>query len=711
MSNRPQRLRRFVAVDLGRARLTAVGLTVGKRGVTVGAHLTQPIPDDVDPLDTEWIGKWMGRMLTNAGLGKGPLVFALARRTVSLKRMTLPTTVDSELPGMVAFRLRSELPFPPEDAAIDFSIVKQAEGQTELIAAALRREAMERLREIAHHAGRKVARITLRPLATAALLAEVERDLAGSVLAVDLRDFGELEVVVDWNGSLRFARGAEPHFLETPSGRSQRARELDLAEATAFRAPADARVARKAETGPSAGVVARRTGTGQRPGNHDDPEETATDFIFRDDDDLEHDGAANVRSGAGAHSDAPGSAQSANSGTPGASAGSSNGTAGSASPTAGADADAEADLALDHESAARIATEVRRSWMSYRVTDDAPDVQRIVVIGIDGLAGAVARRLRKELGRPAEVLLSRSGVSGETEDLGPAWPLVGVGLEYVEGRDPLDFAHPKKAPDLAAARIRVALVGLAALVCVGLFGWSLAQRQLDELQGEYDALVKEFSDLEPRVWDLRRRQVRLEHLERWEATSVDWLDHMAYIADRLPPADEAVLTGFAGSMEALGVDEGKFKTEDGVRRWSWSPAGQIVTLQFDGATTDRPVSDRLRSRFVDDATYIARSVGSDAPNKDPKYTASFGLRLQSAIRSPLAALRAAERSTGMTPSGPDADATAAARPGSDVPPNADRGVGPTGPGEVTADSAATAAADAAAAGTAAHEVALDAKGG
>ncbi|MFW5653574.1 MAG: hypothetical protein ACOC0P_05970, partial [Planctomycetota bacterium] len=432
---------------------------------------------------------------------------------------------------------------------------------------------------------------------------------------------------------LRFARGAEPSFIESQEHR-RRSRALDLAEATSF--------------------AKARQDNGDVDSDADDDtdvdDERAADLrrIYGSDDEpspLDADHEAGRPESADNDREQPATADR--------------------KQRHHDDADDDDDFDFDDDSVARIATEVRRSWMSYRVTDDAPDVERIVVIGIDGLAGAVARRLRSELGRPAEVLLSRSQVRGNVDELGPAWPLVGMALEYAEERDPLDFMHPKQPPDVAGMRRRIALGGVAAIFCLGLLGWTFAQREIQALETELATLEDEFGETYGRAWDLRRRMVRIEHLERWQSAGVSWLDHMAYIADRLPPADEVVLGGFSGSVDPEGIDEGRERTRDGVNQWEWADIRRTTTFQFDGATTERPVADRLRNRFVEDQYYLAQSVGSDSPNKDPKYRAAFGLRLFSGIDSPLSELRAAAESSGIS-AGDDSDAVASG-PGADAP--------------------------------------------
>jgi len=518
-----------VAIDLSQTRLIAVALTTKKDRVHVGNHISVPLPSDVDPLDDEWVGRWIGRTLSEAGLGRGPLVYVVPRVVVSMKRFRLPSVETDELPGMVRLKLLNQLPFEQDDTQIDYAIIQQRQGETEVIAVALRTSIIDRYTALAKAARRKIERIAFRPLATAALIAEHTEGVSGAILAVDIRDHHEIEVAVEWDGGLRFARG-----IDISSGvlSSQSVLEIDSEREGVI--PDDALSA------------------------SDTDEESITGL------------------------------------------------------------DALPEVSRNH--ANNIAREVHRSWMSYRVTEDAPEIQRVIIIGTDGLTGGVAEAVRHDLGKSTEVFLSRSKVTGNTDELGHAWSLVGAALEHFEGRDPIDFLNPKSPPN-TVKRKRIRWVGVAAAVVIvcGL-GWSIARKDLDNLKKRNQIAQQQCYDAAPADWDYQRERLRIEHLDRWESTSFDWLAHMQRMWEVIPSSDQAILNGFSVSMSKPRIQRIKGRSK-------WAMVEVAASFRFQGAAKNRSVADAIRSAFVDDPVYNTEPVSSDISGTDGKYPETFSLRL------------------------------------------------------------------------------------
>ncbi len=488
---------RFIAIDLSSDHFTAVQLTASHSGVKVGARISTDIPADIEPSDDEWLGKWIGRTLEEHRFSRVPVVFVVPRQSVGLKHLVLPSTRVDELPGMVAIKLAGQLPFPAAGSIIDYAVLRESEGESEVMAAAVRHELTDRYQALARAGGLKIDRIALRPLATAALAADLSRQRSGSLLAIDLCRYGEVELVVVCDGQVRFARAAE--------------------------------------------VIA------------------ASEQVDR------------------------------------------------------------------HEEARRLATEAKRSWMSYRATEDSPDVEHILIIGSDGLAGGVAGEVRSALDRPTEVLLNHPKVSGETSTLGSIWPLVGIGLERVEGLDDVNFFRPKQAPDLAALRRQRVLAGVAVAVVVLGTVWSLANWHLRRLRAELDALDAIARQEWPNYLQFERTRFRLEHLARWEKAQFNWLDHLAFISERLPATSQVILGSFGASMS------------DPVIRWKngeWSAPGALAQIQFNGAAVSRPIADAIRLAFVEEHVYETTPIGTDTSSSDKAYAEAFALRLSTLRRSP-----------------------------------------------------------------------------
>lgn len=508
-------LKRFIVADVGVEVLSAVQLTVHRTSVHVDRFVSAPIPGTVSVADASAVGRWVGGVLAEGRFDRLPLVLVAARGAVGLKRLELPPCAPDELPSMVALRMAGQLPFDAGSAVIDYAVHgdgSSGHDKVVVIAAGIPEAVVTRHREIAAASGYRLARIALRPLATAALCSDRARAIesGGALLAVDVRDDGSVEVVVEYGSGMRFARG------------------VDL------------------------GIV-------------DEAERADRDRLVR-----------------------------------------------------------------------RIAIEVQRSWMSYRVTDDSPDVARVVVLGDSRLAAGVAQQVRTTLERETEVLTSRSVVEGDTSDLGACWPLVGVGIQYLEGRDWIDFAHPKRAPDLAARRRQRWLGAAGVVIVASAIAWQVGHARLARLQDELDAIERAVNELKPQRVEVVRDRLRLEHVRRWEAARMDSVSHLEHILTQLPDPKELIIGSLAFSQESDGI-----RWDRRGNKWlQGAEAMATAVIQFSGVATDRQVADGLRAQLLKDAVYLlVTPIGSDGPSPNETYDEKFGLRLTTATGT-------AETSTG-----------------------------------------------------------------
>ncbi|TDJ58837.1 MAG: hypothetical protein E2O40_00980 [Planctomycetota bacterium] len=201
--------RRVIAIDIGRRRLRALEAYVDRGRLTVRRVLVQPLPETIDADDPVELGTWVGKTLREAGLARTHATIAISREHVVLKRLTLPSIEDHELPDMTRLALQRDLPFEPNGAVIDFACLRRTQTSTTVIAAAAPEAVLANVRDAAGAAGITVDRMSLRTLGTAALVATNATEGAESgVLAVDISgDRVEFSVIVD--GTIRFSRAGE----------------------------------------------------------------------------------------------------------------------------------------------------------------------------------------------------------------------------------------------------------------------------------------------------------------------------------------------------------------------------------------------------------------------------------------------------------------------------------------------------------------------
>ncbi|MBL1216352.1 MAG: hypothetical protein D8M59_02535 [Planctomycetes bacterium] len=509
-SHRSRVLKRLIVADVGGEVLSAVQLDVKRNAVVLQRHLSVPIPESVDIAVPSAVGRWMGQVLTEYGFDRLPLVLTAARGAVGLKRLELPPCSPDELPPMVAIRMSGQLPFDASSAVIDYAVLgaahEAAEGRQAVIAAGIPEAVVDRYREIADASGYKLARIALRPLATAALCSDRARAIesGGALLAVDVRDTGSVEVVVEYGSGMRFARGVDLRIID------------------------------------------------------------------------------------------------------------------------------EADPTDREQLVRRIAIEVQRSWMSYRVTEDSPDVECVIITGPDELAAGVARQVQTTLERQADVLQSSTAVEGNTEGVGSCWPLIGVGIQYLEGRDFIDFLHPKQAPDHAARR-RQRLLGAAGIVIVAsVVAWQIGHVMLGRLSDDLAAIKQTYDELAPQRVEVIRQRLRLEHVRRWEAARIDSVSQMEHVLTLLPDPNQLILGSFSFAQESDGIG-----WDRRAGRWDQGAEAEPVALiQFGGVAVDRRVADGLRATLLKDAVYtLVSPIGSDGPAPSDTYDEKFGLRLMTSAKT------------------------------------------------------------------------------
>jgi hypothetical protein len=161
----------------------------------------------VDHQDPVLLGGWIRQQLRTAGFPKAPVVIAIARQHVGLKRMQLPSTDPDELPRMTRLALQRELPFEADDAIIDFVPTQDTSSSTSVLAVAAPCSVIDFVRQTVRAAGLSIERIGLRAMG-AAVLAGGDAAETGETMIVDITGEG-IEFCVVRDGVIQFSRGAE----------------------------------------------------------------------------------------------------------------------------------------------------------------------------------------------------------------------------------------------------------------------------------------------------------------------------------------------------------------------------------------------------------------------------------------------------------------------------------------------------------------------
>lgn len=288
------------------------------------------------------------------------------------------------------------------------------------------------------------------------------------------------------------------------------------------------------------------------------------------------------------------------------------------------------ETTADASYAQRVAVEAKRTWMSYRMSRESADIEAVAILSETELGELVAERCSEALemqaeqvGYPKSVYLPRNM---EPVDRSVMAPLIGLVAERVIATPTLDFANPRKAPDLAAGkRQRVLLSAFAMIVICGL-SYVFASGELAKLEGQVAQAERHDKQRRLEVVEFLREDARLEHVQHWMEIDVDWLAHLHWLSEQMPDPHKAQLEQIHGSLEAAV----QFEPKDDKRKYldgKWRH-GQLASFSLDARVRDRAVANDFRARLLASNLYEVDNKGADVPKR-------FGFSLKTSRSSPV----------------------------------------------------------------------------
>ncbi len=257
-----------------------------------------------------------------------------------------------------------------------------------------------------------------------------------------------------------------------------------------------------------------------------------------------------------------------------------------------------------------LASEAKRSWMSYRFSQPDDTIGTVIVFGTEASRTALAP-LEKVFGAPLVAYQPSDAITiGSEVDrqaLAECWPLVGLLLEDGNGEETINLAAPRKAPDLAARRRQRVLAGAGVLVLAALLGWTLGNKARQNLAADVEDLKERATNKLPDHFRFKRDTLRLQHLKTWESVKPEWLEHLRFFHGFAQDSSAVVLESWNATLEASDVRYDR-REKDKEKRWS---VVKDVKISVEGEAKDRTVADALRDALVDDARYTLTSTGAD----------------------------------------------------------------------------------------------------
>lgn len=202
-------VQRVLCLDWDRRNLRVVSARVGRGKFKLAEAHSRRIPNNVDADDPPALGGFIAQTLASLRIRGRRVIVDIPRDKAVINRLKLAPTPPSEVAAAVRFQALRELPYPVDQAAIDFDILERDANRNvvEVLLAAVRNETMTRLRETCDAAGLSLVRVGLRPYANLISVLNLPAMIDRRVLFVDVGP-SNTEINVFRGEVLAFTRAA-----------------------------------------------------------------------------------------------------------------------------------------------------------------------------------------------------------------------------------------------------------------------------------------------------------------------------------------------------------------------------------------------------------------------------------------------------------------------------------------------------------------------
>lgn len=209
--------KRILCMEWDRRALRLVSARLGGREIALEDAHSHRVPAGIDVDDPKAMGEFISQTLRRHRLRQRRVLVCIAREKAVINRLTVPPTPAHELPTAVRFQAMKELPFPLDEAVIDYAVMSRNERgmAIEVLLAAARKETVQRIAETCTAAGLEVARIGLRPHANLVSVSQLRALRDQRVLFVDIGPT-MTEIDVMRGGLLLFSRSASVSVPRRP---------------------------------------------------------------------------------------------------------------------------------------------------------------------------------------------------------------------------------------------------------------------------------------------------------------------------------------------------------------------------------------------------------------------------------------------------------------------------------------------------------------
>jgi len=158
-----------LGLDLGARVAKAVLLEKTAKGFAVAAYAEGEVPAELGA--GEQAGAWLGSLLSKVGWRGEPVAVTVSARETIVRELTVPFTDPEQLGKVVSYEAENYLPFPLEEAVLDFLPIAREAASTRLLAFAVRKATLAALQRSLEEAGVDPYLISVEPAAMLEALA------------------------------------------------------------------------------------------------------------------------------------------------------------------------------------------------------------------------------------------------------------------------------------------------------------------------------------------------------------------------------------------------------------------------------------------------------------------------------------------------------------------------------------------------------------
>jgi len=207
MVSRAKAPKRWVGLDVGSRSMKVVELEPSAAGVRLVKCLIQELPIARDGHAPDRAG-WLQSALKE--FDAADVHVSLSDPTVTIRRMPLPLMPQRELAGAVQWEVKDHLPFPVQEAVLDFCVIGEVWDKDikkhDVLVAAAPRALVQELVQTVERSGGRVASVMPTECATWRCVSTLLPDASTQAVAVVEIGASHTEVTIAKDGAIRLVR-------------------------------------------------------------------------------------------------------------------------------------------------------------------------------------------------------------------------------------------------------------------------------------------------------------------------------------------------------------------------------------------------------------------------------------------------------------------------------------------------------------------------